>query len=240
MLLDADIQKAYAERLDRRLRNEPVQYITGRREFMGLDFIVSRDVLIPRCDTEILAEYVINELKGRRSVRILDLGTGSGAIAVSIAKYIRDALVIGVDISPGALKVAKHNSSMHGTADRVSFICGDLFKPLAGGHYQGYFDAIVSNPPYIPSNDIVTLMPEVRDYEPKTALDGGPDGLGFYRRIIAEAPLYLKPGGLVAVEMGYGQAGEVEGIFASAGRYGPVRLLQDLSGIERVAAAWII
>jgi release factor glutamine methyltransferase len=223
--------------LERRLKGEPVQYILGTREFMGLDFNVDKRVLIPRWETEVLVEYALEALKQKPApVHILDIGTGSGAIAVSMAVYLPGSKVTAVDISEAALTVACENAKHNKVTDQIDFLLGDLFCSLDIDKYAGYFDAVISNPPYIPANEIKGLMTEVKDYEPWSALDGGEDGLDYYRRIAAHAHVFLKDKGLIAVEMGYGQSRSVEDIFMSTGRYELAGIQKDLAGIQRVAA----
>ena len=224
-----DVIDKFTNWVERRSRREPLPYITGEREFYALTFEVTPAVLIPRQDTEILVESIINLLKDKPSPIIADLGLGSGAIAVSIAKSLPDSFVYGTEFSHDALEVARRNAERIGVGDRVRFLQGDLFEPLNGMR----FDAIVSNPPYIPSGDIDDLQPEVAKYEPRGALDGGPDGLNYYRRIAHDAPGYLKPGGILAVEIGLGQAPTVEDLFESNG-FHDVRSIPDYNKIERV------
>lgn len=220
----------FNELINRRLEGIPVAYLTGTREFMGLKFSVNENVLIPRPDTEILTEFVGEFLRSIGGGFFADLGTGSGAICVSILKFVKNARACAVDISENALDVAKFNAQKFYVDDRAEFFCGDLFSPLEGK----IFDAIVSNPPYIPTNDLKNLQIEVQT-EPKLALDGGNDGLNFYRRIISDAPKFLRDGGLLAVEIGINQASAVKNLFECAG-FVDVAILNDLSGIERVVA----
>ena len=210
----------------RRARREPLQYILGTQEFMGLDFEVSPSVLIPRPDTETLVEEAVR--LGGDAKRILDIGVGSGCIAVTLAKMLPHAEVFGVEKSPEALAIARQNVKKHGVA--VTLREGSLFEPFTG---EG-FDLIVSNPPYIPTGVIAELQPEVRDHEPRGALDGGPDGLAFYRVIIPAAPDYLNTGGWLLVEVGDGQAEEVLARFGETGRFGELFTARDHGGIERV------
>ncbi|CAH2031853.1 peptide chain release factor N(5)-glutamine methyltransferase [Trichlorobacter ammonificans] len=211
--------------VSRRGRREPLQHILGTQEFDGLSFAVTPDVLIPRHDTETLVEQVLLRVPGARS--ILDIGTGSGCIAVSLAKRLPEAAVTAVDISPDALAVARHNAAQHGTA--VEFLQGSLFQPVAGRS----FDLIVSNPPYIPSTDLEGLQPEVRNFEPRLALDGGPDGLDAYRQIVADAPQHLTRGGWLLLEVGAGQATDVTVLLAESG-FAATIVATDPAGIERV------
>ena len=224
----------------RRRSGVPMQHITGRQEFMGLDFEVGPQVLIPRPDTEILVEEAIEDLKGHPSPTILDIGTGSGAIAVSLAKYLPHAELCAVDISEEALGTARTNAASNGVDKRVRFLLGSLFGPAED--MGGMFDAIVSNPPYIPEGDIEFLQREVSSHEPRAALDGGADGLDFYRAIVLKAPKFLKPGGMIYLEVGAGQAPEVENLLKQVkcgGKscYNSILRIKDLAGIERVVKA---
>ncbi len=217
--------------VNQRLQKIPVAYIIGNKEFMGFSFAVNENVLIPRPETEILTEFVGNYLRGLcGEVLFADLGVGSGAISISILKFVKTALAFAVDISPDALEVAKFNANKFNVDDRINFFCGNLFEPLNGE----IFDAIVSNPPYIPTNDIENLQAEVKS-EPRIALDGGIDGLNFYRQIISDSPKFLVAGGLLAVEIGINQASAVKNLFESE-NFADVKILSDLSGIERVVA----
>lgn len=219
----------------------PLAYVLGRREFMGLEFCVTRDTLIPRPDTEILVQTAVDFLRARRAagadaMSIADLGTGTGAIALSVLYHadVSDLRADAVDISPGAAAVARENAAQLGLAERCSVREGDLLAPLAGRTY----DMIVSNPPYIPAGDIAELMTDVRAYEPHLALDGGADGLDFYRRMMANAPAMLKEGGAIAVEVGIGQAADVAALAERHPRIVRTETKKDLAGIERVVAAY--
>ncbi|TCW36500.1 release factor glutamine methyltransferase [Thermohydrogenium kirishiense] len=224
--LTDDSFNKYMEVLDLRKSGMPYQYIVGEKHFMGLIFNVSPSVLIPRNDTEILVEEVLKRLKSGDTV--LDIGTGSGAIAVSIAKY-KDVKVYAVDISDGALKVAKENADINGVSDKVIFIKSDLFSSIPD---DIRYDLIVSNPPYIRSNEINELQEEVKR-EPKIALDGGEDGLTFYRRIVKDSVNYIKFGGIIAFEVGFDQAWDVKDILVDDG-YSDIEVVKDLQGIDRV------
>lgn len=218
----------------RRLDREPVARILGRKEFWGLDLSIGADTLVPRPETETLVEAVLAAVDrdgGRaRSLRIADLGTGSGAILLALLAELRNAVGIGTDISAGALACARNNARRLGLG-RAAFVACDLSAAFSGG-----FDIIVSNPPYIASGDIAGLAPEVRRYDPRRALDGGADGLAFYRAIAAAAPGLLADGGVLAVELGAGQADAVAALFAAAGLVlGPPR--PDLNGVPRVLVA---
>ncbi|MGD0586151.1 MAG: peptide chain release factor N(5)-glutamine methyltransferase [Oryzomonas sp.] len=213
----------------RRARREPLQHILGTQEFYGLEFEVSPDVLIPRHDTETLVTEALARRPEARSV--LDIGTGSGCIAVALARHLSDAAVTAVDISPSALAVARRNAGRNGVA--VEFLTGSLLDPVAGRH----FDLIVSNPPYIPSTDIDGLEPEVRDFDPRCALDGGVDGLDVYRTLIPAVPEHLNPAGWLLVEVGVGQAPAVMELFRKGTDYDPPVTACDPGGIERVVGA---
>lgn len=219
----------FNELVNRRLKKIPVAYLTGSKEFMGLNFAVNENVLIPRPDTEILAEGVgkfLRELGGE--VTFADLGAGSGAICVSILKFVKNARAAAVDISAEALKVAKFNAKRFNVEDRIEFFCGDLFAPLEGK----IFNAIVSNPPYIPTGELEILQAEVKK-EPRLALDGGEDGLNFYRRIISDAPKFLRDGGILAVEVGINQSAAVKKLFDAEG-FVDAKIFRDLAEIERI------
>lgn len=238
-ILSEGEKKRYLEFLDKRVHGMPLQYITGHQEFMSIDFAVTPDVLIPRHETEILVEMVIRYVESKKPLMnepllILDMGTGSGCVAVSLARYIENCRVTAVDISNKALEVAKINAKRNKVFDRMDFLCGDLFAVFNPEKPYVLFDAIVSNPPYIPSKDVESLQVEVRDCEPIGALDGGADGLDFYRALVQDAPGFLKPGGLLAFEAGYGQAGEVCKIME--GKFSNICIYKDLSGIDRVVS----
>ncbi len=226
--------------LQKRAANVPLQYLLGETEFMSLTFKVSPAVLIPRQDTEILAEKCIELLRDRiklsneensiiRSVKILDMCTGSGCIAVSIAHYCPESRVVACDVSRSALEVAKSNSERAGVQNRLEFRCGDLFEVLDG---EERFELIVSNPPYIETETVSGLQTEVRDHEPYIALDGGADGLNFYRKIVAEAPKFLIRGGHLAFEIGYNQAESVSRLMEKD--FEEITVLKDLGGNDRV------
>ena len=222
-----------------RAAHMPLAYVLGRREFMGLDFRVTRDTLIPRPDTEILVQCAVDFLcarleAGATACTIADIGTGTGAIALSTLHYTEGIRADAVDISPAAAAVARENAERLGLTERIDIHVGDLLAPLAGGRY----DMILSNPPYIPTADIATLMPEVRSYEPHLALDGGADGLNIYRRLMADAPALLKEGGAVAVEVGIDEAAAVAALAMAHSRIVRTEILKDLAGIERVVVGY--
>lgn len=224
-LSDAELA-LYRGMVARRGRREPLQYILGSQEFMGLEFRVTPAVLIPRHDTEVLVTEAVKRGAACRS--ILDIGTGSGCVAVAVAKALPEAEVCTVDVAGEAIEVARGNAERNGVS--VQFFQGSLFEPFAGKR----FDMVVSNPPYITSADLACLQQEVREFEPVGALDGGGDGLDFYRRITADAPGYLNPGGWLLFEVGAGQAGEVLELLSSGGFTNERFSQTDPAGIERV------
>ena len=218
-----------------RLKGRPVAYIVGNREFMGLDFYVQEGVLIPRPDTEPLVEELIELCREKENLNILDIGTGSGAITISLAKYLNTSKVKSFDISDIALEVGKKNAISNEVDDRVEFIKSDLFSSIENKSIQ--FDVIVSNPPYIPKKDIETLHTQVKDYEPYIALEGGEDGLDFYRSITEQSRMYLKENGILAYEVGHDQAQDVSEIMKSNG-YTKIYTKKDLQGIDRVVIGY--
>lgn len=220
--------------LDKRIQRCPLAYIIGCREFYGLDFNVAPGVLIPRPETEVLIDACAARL-GTGSPVIADIGVGSGAIAVAIAVSIPNVIVYGTDIAEEALKVAGANIENHDVMDRVTLFKGDLLEPLQGLGVR--FDAVVSNPPYIPTGDLSNLQPEVRLYEPVGALDGGQDGLDVYRRLFPDSMGLLASTGFVAVEIGVGEASMVTQIAKETG-YNKTEIIEDLAGISRVVIAY--
>ena len=218
--------------IDRRRANEPVQYILGKQEFYGLDFKVTPAVLIPRPETEHLVEAVLQLLPQDQPLEILDIGTGSGILAVTLAHHLPHAEITAVDISVGAIAVARRNAETHHVGDRLHFVVSDLLSTL--DHKLERFDAIVSNPPYVAEADRTSLAPEVRDYEPATALFAGETGLDIYRRLIPEACKALKPNGLLALEIGRGQRDAIANLLEG---WRDVSFLNDLQQILRVALA---
>ncbi|MDR3725521.1 MAG: peptide chain release factor N(5)-glutamine methyltransferase [Terracidiphilus sp.] len=234
ILTGEDAVRYYAL-VDRRLDGEPIQYIIGETEFYGLPFQVNRDVLIPRPETEHLVEKAI-ELAGgfHRSLipqpRIVDVGAGSGAIAVALAAKLDYAEITAIDLSAAALAVARRNAKSNGVAGKIRFLQGDLLAPVA----EERFEIVVSNPPYVPQGDRDGLAVEVRDFEPGLALFAGDEGLDIYRRLIPAAMGLLVPGGFVAMEIGFGQSGAIEGLLAETG-FEQTEFVPDLQGIPRVA-----
>jgi release factor glutamine methyltransferase len=219
---------AYRAAIARRARNEPVQYITGTQEFYGRSFAVTPAVLIPRPETEHLVEAVLALQPPPE--RVLDIGTGSGILAITLALELRNATVTATDISPAALDVAQRNAAALGAADRIRFLESDLFAAIPAQHYG----CIVSNPPYVPTTEV--LEPQVRDYEPASALYAGEDGLALYRRLIPTAFEHLEPGGHLLVEIGHGQRDAVAGLLC-ASSFESIRFIDDLQGMPRIAIA---
>ena len=237
-VLDDEQQRAFAEVIRRRTGREPLQHIMGSQEFWGLEFMVTPDVLIPRPETEHIIEAALAIVQDRNSpVRIIDLCTGSGCIAVSLAKELAAARVIATDASEKALAVARENSRRHGVAERIRFLQGDLFRPLEELDLRGQVDILVSNPPYVLAGNLSTLQPEVRDYEPQMALIAGPEGTEIAIRIIRTAPEYLKQNGALIMEMGMGQSEALMRAVAATSAYAGPDILKDLAGINRVIVA---
>jgi release factor glutamine methyltransferase len=230
--------EAYLRLVERRAAGEPLQYITGHQEFYGLDFMVTPAVLIPRPETEFLVERVVsiaNDFPKGVSPRIVDIGTGSGCIAITLAVHLSRARVIATDISGAALEVARANAQRHRVGDRIQFIEGDALEPLARLGLEGKVDVLASNPPYVEEATSELVQREVREWEPHEALFAGADGLDFYRRLLPDAPQCLKPGGHLVCEIGYGQ---LDAILELAGDSGleVVDVTKDLQGLPRTLA----
>lgn len=227
-VLSEEEKERYLKLLEKRGAHMPVKYIIGKCEFMGLEFIVDSSTLIPRGDTEILVERVIDFIKENNFRSVLDIGTGSGAVAISAAFYCPNVKITTVDISKEALKTAEKNAEINNVLDRINFVESDVFKNIVSK-----FDIIVSNPPYIKTDVIKSLMPDVRDYEPVSALDGGSDGLYFYRKIISECKDFLNKNGVLIFEIGYDQTFEVLELLRKSG-FDSIEIKQDLAGLDRV------
>ena len=219
----------YEAAITRRLTNEPIQYITGAQEFYGLPFHVTPAVLIPRPETELLVEALLKHLPANEPLRIADVGTGSGILAIALAIHLPQADITAIDISPEALAIARRNAETHDVAHRIHFQEADLLSTAPGP-----FDAIVSNPPYVPTADRQTLHPQVRDHEPPTALFAGTTGLDIYTRLIPQAFTALTPGGLLALEFGHGQSQAIQSLLNG---WQEISILNDLQQIPRTALA---
>lgn len=237
-LVDSEAATRVAGLLQRRMTGESVARIIGEREFYGLAFTLNAATLEPRPETELLVDLALGALP--EGGHLLDLGTGTGCIPIALLANQPDATAVAVDLSREALEAARGNAARHGVSDRIEFLHGSWFEPLStsreGRGEERRFDLIVANPPYITSTVVETLAPEVKDFDPRLALDGGPDGLAPYRVIAAEAANWLKPGGWVLVEIGYDQGAAVSALFLEAG-FEDVVVHRDLNGLDRVVAA---
>ncbi len=240
--INTDIIKEYNSLLDLRAKGLPIQYIIGKQEFMSLPFNVNRHVLIPRSDTEILTEHVIDKcgLINQERINILDIGTGSACIAVSLAHYIENSYIYALDICPKALKIAKDNAILNKVDNKISFLQGDILNREQTLRYANKLkdiDLIVSNPPYIKKGEINLLQKEVKDYQPYIALSGGKDGLIFYQEIISLISTYCKSGTILALEIGYGQDKDIVKIIQDRQDLIDIKIIKDLAGINRVISA---
>ncbi len=222
----AGFDEAFTQVIERRRRREPVAHITGHREFWGLDFEVTSDALTPRPESELIVEEAIATFPDRPRLKIVDVGTGSGCLAVALAVEFPDAAVFATDVSPAALALARRNAERHRVGKRISFVQTDLLPTATD------VDLIVSNPPYVPERDAPSLAPEVRDHEPHVALFGGADGLAVYRRLLPDARAHASTDGLLIVEVGYDQDADVTALAAESG-WRLVRSRRDLQGIAR-------
>lgn len=230
--LSREEEARFREFLERRAAREPFQHITGKQEFYGLDFVVNKDVLIPRPETELIVENAIRILKDKENSEFCEVGVGSGCISVSILHEVKTASAVGLDVSEKALAVAKLNAKNNGVSNRLSLKISDVFAVLK----DEKFALIVSNPPYIPREDIQDLQPEVRDFEPLSALTDGAGGLSIVEKIISESPQFLKFEGFLLLEIGFNQAEKVREMF-SPQKWQSVGILPDLQGIPRTVRA---
>ena len=229
--LEESESRNFSLRIDRRLAGEPIQYIIGEAEFYGLPFQVTPAVLIPRPETEHLVEKVLQLAASvPKPLRLVDVGTGSGAIPIALAVNLPTAEITSIDISPDALALAAQNAEHNLVKEKIRLLQGDLLEPVA----QEYFDFVVSNPPYIPLSDRAGMDVEVREHEPELALFAGEDGLAIYRRLIPQAFVVLKSGGWLLLEIGFGQQTAIEELLRSAG-FSRIAFIDDLQGIARVA-----
>jgi len=220
--------------LAKRTAREPLQYILGTQEFCGLEFEVNPAVLIPRPETELLVRETIRRLPRMQPPTLVDVGTGSGCLAVTLARLIPNGKMLAIDQSPSALEQAKRNAERHAVGSTITWLEGDLLAPLVGRGLEGTVTAIISNPPYIREAEWERLQPEVRLYEPRTALIGGPRGTEFHERLLLEAPTFLMPGGLLIMELGQGQGAVLREKVKFMAAYSSVEIVPDEAGIDRV------
>jgi release factor glutamine methyltransferase len=224
--------------IQERISGKPLQYIIGTTEFFGLEFKVNENVLIPRPETETFVEVIIGHLKNTLHPKIIDLGTGSGAIAISLAKTLKGSFVFATDISADALTVARENAKRHGVDSQIDFLRGDLFEPLKNNNLEKTIDCVVSNPPYVSKNEFDNLPKEVKDYEPIVALRTDEEGTPFHKKIIEGSLDFLKKDGILALEVGLGQADKVADLIRSLKEFKKIQIKKDLGGIERIVVAW--
>jgi release factor glutamine methyltransferase len=231
----AGARRTFLDLIERRGRHEPVAYLTGRREFWSLDLEVGPGVLVPRPDTELVVEVSLRLTKSLAAPRVLDIGTGSGAIAVALAVERPSGWIVATDVSEAALSMARRNARRHGVAARVAFAAMDVGAGLR--HPDGVFDLVASNPPYIALSERDSLMPDVGQHEPPAALFGGPTGMDVIARLLPDAARLLRPGGSIVMEIASGRAGETAALLEESGVWQDVVLHHDLAGLPRVAAA---
>ncbi|KKO18308.1 MAG: peptide chain release factor N(5)-glutamine methyltransferase [Candidatus Brocadia sp.] len=238
--VETDVSTAYQNAIRRRGHNVPVSYITRHAEFMSLDFYVDERVLIPRPETELLVEAVIEKSQNmscKDEIILVDIGAGSGAIAITLAKKIDKARIFAVDISADALSVARMNAGRHGVLHKITFVCGDTFEPLTAYGLESKVHFIVSNPPYVSSGEFRHLPKEVRDYEPYVALVSGPDGLRMFKRIITHVKAWLRPSGFLLFEVGEKQAQTVLQFLEDTGWFNKTAFIKDYQNINRIVVA---
>lgn len=240
-VLKQEDKKTFDKFLEERGSGKLIQYITGFTEFLDLEFKVDPRALIPRPETEILTLSVIEHFretkKDEEDLKIIDLGTGSGVIAVTLAKNFRNSFVYATDISKDALELAAENAERHKIEDRIELILGDLSQPLEDRDLQNSVDCIVSNPPYVKDDDFISLPKEIRDFEPRVALFSGEDGLKFHRAIVRGSKTYLRSGGLLALEVGWEDGEELVEFIKTEGSHQKIRTVKDLAGIKRIVRA---
>ena len=241
-VLDNTEKTQLEKKIQKRIDKIPLQYITKHQEFMGMDFLVEKGVLIPRPETEILVNEVFKRLKNYKysnNLKVVDLGTGTGIIAICIAKFIEDVIIYATDISKKSLQLALKNAQKHDCKDKIIFLQGDLFEPFIGIIEKNSLDGIISNPPYIDSYNFKLLPPEIKDNEPKIALSGGIDGLDYYRKIIKKSSHYLTNGGFIALEVGINQSKIVKELIIRESNFNQdIEIIKDYLGIERVVIAY--
>ncbi len=236
-ILTSDEIEKFSRYLKQRISYRPLQYIVGTVEFFGLEFKVDERVLIPRPETETLVEVVIEQLADKENPQIIDLGTGSGAIAVSLATNLKNPSIYATDVSGDALELAKENASGNKVEGHIEFLCGDLFEPLKERNLEGRIDCIVSNPPYVSKDEFEHLPKEVRDHEPLMALKTDEEGISFHSRIIENSLGLLKKGGILALEVGLGQAHRAADLIRDRKDFKNTEIKRDLGGIERVVVS---
>ena len=236
-LVSPDVRARIEALVARRVAREPLQYLLGSQEFCGLEFSVCPAVLIPRPETELLIHHIVDHVQAFSDATIVDVGTGSGCVAITLAAGLKGRRILAIDRSPEALAVAQYNAIRHAVGNRIEWLEGDLLAPLRGRLSEGAVDVIVSNPPYISESDWAGLEPEVRVFEPRMALVGGEQGTEFHERLLRESREFLVPGGLLIMEMGAGQAATVRQLAEQTGGYTALRVIEDAAGIERVVMA---
>ncbi len=236
-LVSPDVRARIEALVARRVAREPLQYLLGTQEFCGLEFSVSPAVLIPRPETELLIQYIVGHVHALSEATIVDVGTGSGCVAITLAARLKGRRILAIDRSPEALEVAQRNAVRHAVRDRIEWLEGDLLAPLRERQVADTIDVIVSNPPYISESDWAGLEPEVRVFEPRMALIGGTQGTEFHERLLRESREFLAPGGLLIMEIGVGQAATVRQFAEQIGGYTALRIIEDAAGIERVVIA---
>jgi release factor glutamine methyltransferase len=236
-ILTSDEIDQFHQCIKERISGRPVQYIIGTVEFFGLEFKVDQRVLIPRPETETLVEVVIEQLANKEKPRIIDLGTGSGAIAISLAANLKSSFIYATDVSKEALEVAKENALRNKVESQIEFLWGDLFEPLKKGNFEGQIDCVVSNPPYVSKDELETLPKEVKDYEPIVALESEKDGLFFHKKIIESSLDFLSKGGILAMEVGLGQANKVADLIRNQKDLKKTEIKKDLGGIKRIVVS---
>lgn len=236
--ISEDIYESFISFVQQRCQGKPIQYITGIQEFMNLELEVNDKVLIPRGDTEIIVEKLMELADKEKSLSIIDMCTGTGAIAVSLGHYLPKAAITAIDISEEALECCRKNAQKHGLQHRINIVKSNLFEDLTSKALTNNIDMVVSNPPYIPTEDILELSVNVKDFEPMLALDGGRDGLDFYRSITLDGAKFLKSGGILAFEIGYNQGQDVMNIIKESGSYYDLACYKDLAGLDRCVIAY--
>lgn len=241
LLLEENEWNSYVKCIERRVKREPVAYITGRKEFRGRTFTITPDVLIPRPETETLVEVLLEKCtllkRDKDDLKVLELGTGSGIIAVSLAQEINGTAILATDITFEKIGLARENARMHGCDGAINFIVGYFTQALQIRKREQYFDCIVFNPPYLSAADWRNVQPEIRNYEPPDSLCGGYDGLDCYRNLLKDAASLLQDGGFLLLEMGAGQSVPLTALIQNTNSYSDITVVQDLSGIDRVISA---